>query len=102
MIGYTTLGTNDLDRAVTFYDKLFETEDVKRLQPNDRLHLWGKKGAPMFGVIKPYDGEPATSGNGTMIALAVESTEKVEQRRRRRRTGPARHRRLFRRLLSRS
>jgi catechol 2,3-dioxygenase-like lactoylglutathione lyase family enzyme len=79
MIGYTTLGTNDLDRATDFYDKLFADEDVKQMQPNERLRLWARKGSPMFGVIKPYDGKPASVGNGNMIALSVENPEKVQK-----------------------
>lgn len=79
MIGYTTVGTNDLERAAAFYDKLFATEGVKQLAPNNRVRLWAKKGSPMFGISVPFDEQVATVGNGTMIALAVESTQKVEQ-----------------------
>lgn len=78
MIGYTTLGTNDLEKAAAFYDALFDGMDLKRITPNDRLVLWSKKpGAAMFGVIKPYDGNTATVGNGTMIAVMVDDAETV-------------------------
>jgi catechol 2,3-dioxygenase-like lactoylglutathione lyase family enzyme len=78
MIGYTTLGTNDLEKAVAFYDALFDGMELKKIEPNDRLVLWSQKpGAAMFGVIKPYDGQPATVGNGTMVAVTVDSVETV-------------------------
>jgi len=77
MIGYITLGTNDLDRATAFYDALFEGQGVKRLQPNDRIRLWARQGAPMFGIAVPWDGNPATVGNGTMIALGVDDVDVV-------------------------
>lgn len=79
MIGYTTLGTNDLDRAVHFYNGLFADQDVKMLEPNDRMRLWARKGAPMFGVARPWDGNPATVGNGTMIALGVDDADTVKK-----------------------
>lgn len=78
MIGYTTLGTNDLEKAAAFYDALFADLDLKRITPNDRLVLWSSKaGAAMLGVIKPFDGQPASAGNGTMVALLVDDAETV-------------------------
>ncbi len=80
MIGYTTLGTNDLPRAVAFYDELFGTIGGRKLTDFlGRGQGWGNaKGKPLFGVIKPYDGEPATVGNGTMIALPMADKGQVE------------------------
>jgi catechol 2,3-dioxygenase-like lactoylglutathione lyase family enzyme len=72
MIGYTTIGTNDLTRAVGFYDALFEALGVKKIEANERITLWATKpGQGMLGVSVPFDGEPATVGNGTMVALNV-------------------------------
>ena len=80
MIGYTTIGTNDLERATRFYEALFEALSVRRLDPNERVRLWRVKGASsMFGIAVPFDGEPASPGNGTMIALNVASRQLVEQ-----------------------
>ena len=79
MIGYVTLGTNDIDKAAAFYDEVLAVIDAKRVWNTDRFINWGNaKGAPLFSVIKPYDGETATAGNGTMIALAVGSEDKVQ------------------------
>ena len=78
MIGYTTLGTNDLEKAVAFYDALFADLDVKQMVPNERVVLWSKKpGGAMLAVAKPFDGEAASVGNGTMVALSVDSAETV-------------------------
>jgi len=78
MIGYTTLGTNDLEKATEFYDALFKDLGLKKITPNDRLVLWSSKaGAAMLGIIKPFDGEAATSGNGFMVALLVNDAETV-------------------------
>ena len=78
MIGYTTLGTNDIARAARFYDALLAEFGAKRAMENDRLILWTTGPAqPMLSVIKPFDGKSATVGNGVMIALAARSKEQV-------------------------
>jgi catechol 2,3-dioxygenase-like lactoylglutathione lyase family enzyme len=78
MIGYVTLGTNDLPRAVAFYDELLGTLGAQRLWSSDKGVAWGTSmDRPGLGVMTPYDGQPATRGNGTMVALVVDSKEKV-------------------------
>ncbi|MDA8653744.1 VOC family protein [Alphaproteobacteria bacterium] len=80
MIGYVTLGSNDKDKAAAFYDALMGEIGGKRIFNNDRLIFWGTEmGAPMIGVGTPYDGEAATVGNGTMVALSVGSRENVDK-----------------------
>jgi len=80
MIGYTTVGTNDLPRAVAFYDALFAELGAKRTMEFDRGIVWGTAmDQPGFSVLKPFDGKPATVGNGVMIALVVDSKEKVDR-----------------------
>ena len=79
MIAYMTIGTNDLARAASFYDALLTPFGAKRAIETDRYVAWGTgTGAPMLMVIKPYDGAPATVGNGTMVALHAASREKVD------------------------
>ncbi len=79
MIGYVTVGTNDLPRATKFYDELLGTIGAKRWMASDRFVAWAcAPDKPGFGVIKPYDGKPATVGNGAMAALIVDSKEKVD------------------------
>ena len=80
MIGYVTLGTNDLARATAFYDQLFAAMGAKRVWEDERGVAWGTSmQAPSVGVIKPFDGRPATVGNGTMVALAIGSKEEVDR-----------------------
>ncbi|TDP72915.1 VOC family protein [Roseateles toxinivorans] len=79
MIGYTTLGTNDLPRAAAFYDELFAVIGIKRMMDFGRGYAWGAgMDKPGFGVMIPFDGQAATVGNGVMVALAVDSQDKVK------------------------
>lgn len=80
MIGYVTLGTNDLARATAFYDALLGEIGAGRMMEGDSFVAWSvSPGAPGLGVIKPFDGKPATVGNGVMAALAVDSPDKVNR-----------------------
>jgi catechol 2,3-dioxygenase-like lactoylglutathione lyase family enzyme len=57
MIGYVTLGTNDLARATSFYDQLFAAMGGKRVWETERGLGWGASlQAPSLGVMKPFDG----------------------------------------------
>ena len=78
MIGYVTLGTNDLARAAKFYDALLGELGGKRMMETEQFISWGTGGGPGLGLIKPFDKKGATPGNGTMVALAVDSQEKVK------------------------
>ncbi len=79
MIGYVTLGTNDMARAAKFYDALLALFGAKRGYETERYVAWGTAPtAPMLLVIKPYDGKPATPGNGTMVSLAARSKADVD------------------------
>jgi catechol 2,3-dioxygenase-like lactoylglutathione lyase family enzyme len=81
VIGYVTLGTDDLDRARAFYDALFGEIGASRLMELDSgFTLYGTGwGRPGVAVTRPYDGQPAHSGNGNMIALVMDSREKVDR-----------------------
>jgi catechol 2,3-dioxygenase-like lactoylglutathione lyase family enzyme len=79
MIGYVTLGTNDLARATKFYDALLAEIGGKRALEGERFVSWSTGGqSASLGVILPFDGAAATVGNGTMVALAVDSPAKVD------------------------
>jgi predicted lactoylglutathione lyase len=79
MIGYVTLGTNDLARAAKFYDALLAEIGAKRILESDRFVSWSAgETSPGLGVIEPFDGKAAVPGNGAMVALAVGSQEKVK------------------------
>jgi predicted lactoylglutathione lyase len=79
MIGYVTLGTNDIERAAKFFDELLGSVGATRLMEDDHFIAWAvSPGAPSVCVIKPFDGNAATVGNGVMVALAMDSREKVD------------------------
>ena len=79
MIGYVTLGTNDLPRAAAFYDALLADMGAKRLWESPTGIGWGvSMDKPALAVMKPYDGQPATRGNGTMVALVVAKPAQVD------------------------
>ncbi len=79
MIGYVTLGTNDLARAARFYDALMAEIGAGRFMESDRFIAWAvAPDKPSLGVCKPWDGKAATVGNGVMVALVVDSNAKVD------------------------
>jgi predicted lactoylglutathione lyase len=78
MIGYVTLGTNDMKRSAAFYDELLATIGGKRVMDLETFIVWSTHPKrPGLSVTKPFDGKTATSGNGTMVAIVVDSKEKV-------------------------
>lgn len=79
MIGYVTLGTNDLERAGAFYDVLLAELGAKRLFATKRFISWGSDaGSPSLSLMTPFDKQPATVGNGVMVALSAGNKEAVE------------------------
>lgn len=79
MIGYVTLGTNNLSRSAKFYDELLGAIGAKRMMESDRFVAWSADPAkPGLGICVPFDGKPATIGNGVMVALAVDTKDKVD------------------------
>ena len=79
MIGSVTVGTNDIQRSAKFYDQLLAVIGAERLTETQTYIMWGTSAtSPVFSVIKPYDGKPATVGNGVMVAFLVDSAAKVD------------------------
>jgi catechol 2,3-dioxygenase-like lactoylglutathione lyase family enzyme len=80
MIGYVTLGTNDMARAAEFYDALLAEMGGKRFMEMDNFIAWGNApNQPMVSVIKPHDGNPASVGNGVMVSLAGDCPDTVSK-----------------------
>ena len=75
MIGYVTLGTNNLARAVAFYDELFATIGAGRFLETEQFVAWSRD---PIAVTKPFDGQPASVGNGVMVAVQLNSTDEVD------------------------
>jgi catechol 2,3-dioxygenase-like lactoylglutathione lyase family enzyme len=81
MLGYVTIGTNDLARAGTYYDKFAGEFGYQRIMDNGRVIAWGDAASGKIGVIaaKPADGAPASVGNGMMVALAAKDRAQVDK-----------------------
>lgn len=78
MIGYTTLGTQDLAKARTFYSAVLAPLGAKLLYENEREIYWGQNAeGTKFAVAVPFDGEPPTTANGSMIAIRAETRAQV-------------------------
>jgi catechol 2,3-dioxygenase-like lactoylglutathione lyase family enzyme len=72
MIGYVTLGTKDAEAAKGFYDGLLGLLGANRMMDMGSFTVWGLGfDKPGLAITSPNNGEPATSGNGTMVALSV-------------------------------
>lgn len=79
MIGYTSVGTNDLEKAIHFYGELLSLLGAKPFFKSERGVGWGvSPDKPMFTVLKPFDGQKATVGNGGMVAFAAANPEQVQ------------------------
>ena len=79
MVGYVTIGTNDMERSARFYDALLGELGGKRMMDTDTFIAWSADGGgAALSITKPFDGNPPTVGNGIMVALAAESQEQVD------------------------
>ncbi len=79
MIGYVTVGTNKFEEAASFYDELFATIGAGRAYEIDTFIAWSTgPSVAAFSITLPFDGGPATVGNGVMIAIALDAPDKVD------------------------
>jgi len=78
MFSHVTIGTNDIERAVAFYDAVFGTLGIKRFFLESAYAGYGDKHSDQTWVMKPFDGKPATVGNGTHIAFMAPSRGAVD------------------------
>ena len=80
MIGYVTLGTNDRERGAKFYDALAAELGAGRMMETEQFIAWGAPGGGAgIGLTTPFDGNPATVGNGVMVALAAKDRAHVDR-----------------------
>jgi catechol 2,3-dioxygenase-like lactoylglutathione lyase family enzyme len=80
MIGYVTLGTNNLARAAVFYDAIAAEMDTPRMMDFETFIAWGKPDGPAgVAVTKPHDGNAASVGNGVMVALEAKDKDQVQR-----------------------
>lgn len=75
-MNYFVVGTNDLAAATGFYSALFDRAGLHCTSPSERMTYWlGEDFA--FAAARPFDGQPARNGNGTMVGFCVGSREEV-------------------------
>lgn len=80
MIGYVTVGTNDLPRAARFYDAIAAEMGTGRMMEFETFIAWGTPGGGAgIAATKPYDGEAATVGNGVMVAIEARDQDQVDR-----------------------
>ena len=80
MIGYVTVGTSDLARAAKFYDALAAELGTTRMMESETFIAWGTPGGGAgVGVTKPFDGQPASVGNGVMVGLEAADSAQVDR-----------------------
>lgn len=77
-MSYTVLGTNNIEAAGKFYNSLFEQAEPKQVFTTQRMIFWQFDDFA-FAIAIPFDEEPASNGNGTMIGFDVGSTEEVKR-----------------------
>jgi catechol 2,3-dioxygenase-like lactoylglutathione lyase family enzyme len=78
MLKYATVGSNRLPEAKTFYDGLLADAGwQKAMDHPSGGRIYSQSTGSMFGVLGPYDGQPATIGNGVMLGFAMDSAEAV-------------------------
>lgn len=80
MIGYVTLGTNDLERAAIFYDAIAKERGTGRMMEWPGAIAWGTPGGGAgIGLTKPFNGEAASVGNGVMVALECKDKDQIQR-----------------------
>ena len=80
MIGYVTVGTNDLERSAKFYDALAAEMGTARMMEFDSFIAWGTAGGGAgIAATKPFDGNAASVGNGVMVALEAKDNDQVQR-----------------------
>jgi catechol 2,3-dioxygenase-like lactoylglutathione lyase family enzyme len=76
---YCTVGSNSLEEAKSFYDALLGSAGITRMfEHPSGGRIYGKDGNFCFGVLGPYNKQPATVGNGSMSAFRLDTRAAVD------------------------
>ncbi|NJN53248.1 MAG: VOC family protein [Gammaproteobacteria bacterium] len=79
MISYSTLGTNDMQRSIAFYDAAFAALGATRTTTSATWTGYGRKGdRGLFFLTRPFDRAGATPGNGAMLAVLASERAAVD------------------------
>jgi catechol 2,3-dioxygenase-like lactoylglutathione lyase family enzyme len=76
-LSHVSVGTNDMDRAVGFYDRVLAPLGIRRMEAAPDYAGWGRR-FPEFFVHKPHDGQPASVGNGAHVAFLATDRAAVQ------------------------
>jgi catechol 2,3-dioxygenase-like lactoylglutathione lyase family enzyme len=85
MFSHVTVGSRNLDVSMVFYDAVLVPLGVKRRVvvpdggPAAACWVDAVRDLPRFYVYSPYDGAPATAGNGSMVAFLAPSPQAVDE-----------------------
>ncbi len=82
MIGYVMVGTNNLDKAIIFYDEVLKIINLTRKDTDEVCAGYTQNngdGSIEFYVTKPANKKTATFGNGTQVSFLVSSREIVDK-----------------------
>ena len=78
-LSYCTVGSNRLALATAFYDALLGSAGISPLfEHPSGGRVYGREGTFCFGVLGPFDGKPATAGNGSMVAFQFDTRADVD------------------------
>lgn len=78
-LGYFTVGSNRLDEAKAFYDALLGSAGIAPMREHPSGgRIYGQNGRHCFVVLGPFDGQPATVGNGAMAGFQFETPQEVD------------------------
>ncbi len=77
-MNYFVVGTNDMEASKRFYNALFAQAGLQSMTPTDRMTYWLGEDFP-FATALPFDKQPATNGNGTMVGFGVGTREDVKR-----------------------
>ncbi len=78
IVSHISIGTNQFEQAITFYDTVLATLNCRRIMEHGEAVAYGRK-FPEFWVQTPIDGQPATLGNGTHFGFIATSKEQVQK-----------------------
>ena len=80
MIAYATFGTSDMDRSIAFYDAVFGALGGMREKTSPTWTQYGRTNErSKLCLTAPFDGEPVTHGNGTMLAFEAKDYAAIDQ-----------------------
>jgi catechol 2,3-dioxygenase-like lactoylglutathione lyase family enzyme len=78
-LAYCAVGSNRLEEAKRFYDALLGSAGITTaFEHPSGGRVYGRDGGFCFAVLGPYNGEPATVGNGAMVSFSLDSRAEVD------------------------